>query len=364
MINALPGILAMILAFGFLVFIHELGHWAVARALGFKTPVFSIGLGKREWSWVIGTWLNTEWRLAPIPLGGFVKIPELGDESSKKEDVEGFGRKVFPVWKRLCVAVAGVTVNAVFAVVAVFFLFSAVGVPVTKVQSTHVQELLAPTGTIAGGAGIIKGDRFVSVGGQAVVTPEEVISAFSNHKSTPVEVVVTHDGLEKRVTLTPSAEGRIGVRLGAEGVQTNQRLPVGQAFSYSFTFTGEKSVEMLKAMAVMARLVEKPAGMHESAKDVHGIVGVFAVGQQLFGIGLFQFGMLVALLSLNLAIFNILPLPLLDGGHVIFFSIEGIFGKPVPLSVRNNLARVFIGLFILLTLLGLWNDITKPIQIR
>jgi Predicted membrane-associated Zn-dependent proteases 1 len=355
------GLLAMALAFGFLVFIHEFGHWAVARALGFKTPVFSIGFGKREWSWVIGTWLDTEWRLAPIPLGGYVSIPELGDESSNEED--GEKRPVFPVWKRLSVAVAGVTMNALFTVVALFLLFSAVGVPSQQVTATHVAGLAAPAGTIAGGAGIQSGDRLVSVGGQTVVTPEEVRSAIGAHKSTPVEIVFVREGVERRVTLTPSAEGTIGIKLGAVGVQSYQKLPLGQAFTTGLSVSGAKTGEMLHGIAVMARLVDKPAGMNESAKDVHGIVAIMSIGQQAFGIGLYQFVFLVAMLSLNLAIVNILPLPLLDGGHVIFFTIEGIFRKPVPLSVRNFLARIFIWLFLALMLLGLWNDITKPIKL-
>jgi regulator of sigma E protease len=124
--GGLPSILAMVLGLCLLITIHEFGHWLVARIFGFKTPVFSIGFGKREWSWVLGTFWETEWRIAPILAGGYVSIPELGDETATKEDLEKAqsSTRRFPVWQRICVAAAGVTFNVISAVIMLFALFS------------------------------------------------------------------------------------------------------------------------------------------------------------------------------------------------------------------------------------------------
>ncbi len=169
------GIIAMILSLTFLITIHEGGHWIVARLLGFQTPVFSIGFGPRKWSIVLGKFWNTEFRLAPILAGGYVSLPEMQDETTAKELLEQQGVELkelrfFPVWKRIAVALAGVTFNFIGAVAMLFLAFAFIGEPTTKVHSTNVATL-TQTVTIAKDAGIQPGDTFVSVGGKAVGNP-------------------------------------------------------------------------------------------------------------------------------------------------------------------------------------------------
>lgn len=365
--GAIPGILAMIAGVVFLIFIHELGHWFVARMLGFQTPVFSIGFGKREHSLVLGTFWETEFRLSPILLGGYVSIPELQDESTASEIAKQSGQdlnnfKVHAVWKRISVAVAGVAMNFLFAVVAIAALFAFIGKPSMEVNSTSIANLSTQV-TIAQDAGLAAGDKFVSVGGQAVKTPDDLVAAVRAHKNQPVVIVVERQGQPVSVTVTPNADGQIGIGIAVDAVRKYTPVGAGQAIGEGFSTSVTSTVEMFKGIGMMVGLVDPPANLPEGATDVHGIVAIVSIGQQAFDQGVFTFVWILAMISLNLAIMNILPFPPLDGGYVLFFSIEGIFRKPVPVSIRMKLTQVFFLLFVLLMFWGLFNDIFKPIKL-
>lgn len=120
---------------------------------------------------------------------------------------------------------------------------------------------------------------------------------------------------------------------------------------------------MFKGIGMMLGTVEPPPNLPAGATDVHGIVGIVSIGQQAYEQGAFAFIWLLAMISLNLAVMNILPFPPLDGGHILFYTIEGIFRKPVTVKIRTRLTNVFFLLFVLLMLLGLFNDIFKPIKL-
>lgn len=366
--GALPGILAMVAGIAFLVFIHELGHWLVARLLGFKTPVFSIGFGKREHSLVLGTFWQTEFRLSPIPLGGYVSIPELQDESTMLEIAKRSGDDtsnitVFPVWKRISVAVAGPMMNVVFAILAFASLLTFVGKPSYEVTSTSVASLSAEM-EIASDAGLKAGDKFVSVGGRAIKTPEDLLTALRAYKGKPVEIVISRQGEYVTVNVTPNESGQIGVdSVTPEMVARHTPLSAPEALGESVATSLSTINGVFKGIGMMLGQVEPPPNLPAGATDVHGIVGIVSIGQQAYDRDAFTFIWLLAIISLNLAVMNILPLPPLDGGHVLFFSIEGIFGKPVGVGIQMKLTKVFFIFFVVLALYGLFNDIVKPIKL-
>jgi len=120
---------------------------------------------------------------------------------------------------------------------------------------------------------------------------------------------------------------------------------------------------MLNGFGMMLGIVEKPAAMPDAALEMHGIVGIVQVGAQAFDAGLFAFVWILAMISLNLAIINILPIPMLDGGHMLFFTIEKIRGKAISIATRNKVSSFFFILLVGLMLWGLVNDIVKPIQL-
>ncbi|MCA9802445.1 MAG: RIP metalloprotease RseP [Cyanobacteria bacterium HKST-UBA02] len=359
------GIAAMIFGFAFLILIHELGHWLVARAFGFKTPVFSIGFGKREWSWVLGTWWETEFRISPILLGGYVKIPELTDESAlgkDKAELEAPARQ-FPVWQKIAVALAGVTMNMLLAFVMIASLFAFIGRPTAgDIQFTAIGEL-SPQVTIARDAGLQTGDRIVSIDGVSVTTPQDAINVIKSHPGQEVVFVVDRSGKQSEIHVTPGPDGRIGIALNPQVNIVYEKQPLGTAIVDGIKTTGTQTVAMVKGIGMMVGLVEKPQGLPEGATDVHGVVGIVQIGAQMFEQGMFAFIWLLAMLNINLAIMNVLPLPLLDGGHVVFFAVEGIMGKPVSPVFKERLYRLTFALLMALMFYALFNDIFNPVKL-
>ena len=362
--GALPGILSMVAGIMFLILIHEFGHWIVARTLGFQTPVFAIGFGKRSWSLVLGKFWNTEFRLSPILLGGYVSIPELQDETTAKEQMgeEFKSYNFFPVWKRMAVAVAGVVMNILFAIVAIAMLFALIGEPTTNINATKIRGL-DTTVTIAHDAGLQPGDVFVSVDGKTIKVPQDLQNAIAAKKNQPATVVVSRNGQPVEVKLTPNADGRIGIALDVEATRSYEKMDAWTATKTGVSTSFNSMGAMLKGFGMMLGIVEKPAAMPDAALEMHGIVGIVQVGAQAFDQGIFAFVWMVAMISLNLAIINILPIPMLDGGHMLFFTIEKIRGKPISLETRAKLSNFFGLLLLMLMFWGLFNDFAKPIQL-
>lgn len=360
--GSIPGIITMILGLCLLITIHELGHWLVARLFGFKTPVFSIGFGKREWSLVLGKFWDTEFRIAPILAGGYVSIPELQDESTLN-DMSKAGAdlpkdlKVFPVWQRIAVAAAGVVFNVISAVIMLFAVFMLYGQPDYKVNSTYIKDVSTTQVTIARDAGLQANDEFVSVGGQKIVTPDDLAKQVQANKGKPVEVVVKRGGSDVKVTVTPNQDGRIGIGLGANAERFYHEMSAGEAASRSVSVTGNMIVMTFKGFGMMLGIVEKPANLTDKDLEVRGIVGIVQMGSGALSTGVFDFVWFLMAISINLAVLNILPVPLLDGGHIVFFLIEGVTGKPVNPRVKNILSNIFLFALLGLFLLGLTNDI-------
>lgn len=358
--SSIPGIITMILGLCLLITIHELGHWLVARLFGFQTPVFSVGFGKREWSWVLGTFWETEFRIAPILAGGYVSIPELQDETSlnvmAKEDGSQKKYRTFPVWQRILVAAAGVVFNVVSAAIMVFALFAVWGQPDYKVNSTFVKDL-APQVVVARDAGILPGDKFVSVGGRVVVNPDDLSKALKDSADKPVVVVVERAGKNVDVTLTPTPAGTIGIALGVEGERVFKPMSVSDAATQSVSVTGNMISMTVKGFGMMVGLVEKPANVSEKDMEVRGIVGIVQMGAGALDTGMFDFVWFLVVISINLAVMNILPIPMLDGGHIVFFAIEGITRRPINPRTKALLSNVFVFLLLGLFLLGFFNDI-------
>lgn len=358
--GSLPSIIGMILGLCLLITIHELGHWLVARLCGMQTPVFSIGFGKREWSLVLGKFWETEFRIAPILAGGYVSIPELLDETSLNEAAKDGdlpkNLRVFPVWQRIAVAAAGVTFNMISAVLMVFVLFTFWGQPDYKVNSTYIRDLSTQV-TVARDAGLQPKDQFVSVDGRQVVSPDDLSAALKANKEKPVQVVVKRGSGDVTVTVTPTKDGTIGIVLGANADRIYKEMSVGDAAVNSVKVTGKVLDMTFKGFGMMLGLVEKPANISDADMEVRGIVGIVQMGAGALGTGAFDFIWFLMVISINLAVMNILPIPVLDGGHIVFFLIEGVTGKPVNPRTKALLSNIFVMLLLALFALGLFNDL-------
>lgn len=357
------GYLAMLLGLVALILVHEFGHWFVARIFGFKTPVFSIGFGPRRWSIILGRFWQTEFRLSPILLGGYVSIPELQDESTARQILTESGHespevKTFPIWKRTMVAVAGVTMNVVFCLVAMFATFAIVGKPHAVVDNVYVHSVSNEV-VIARDAGIQPNDQFVSVDGVEIKHPDDLVKALGANKSEPTTVVVRRGQQEVTIHLTPDANGKIGIVMGVNQHLDFVAISTAQAASEAGRVTVEGTKNVVHGFAIMLKLAPAPQGADTS---VHGFVGIMQMGNNAFEAGLFNFIWFLSMMSLNLAVFNILPFPILDGGYLIFFAIEKVRGKPVSAELRNRIFSFAFMALMALMVLGLYNDFARPIN--
>lgn len=342
----------MLAALVFLIVVHELGHWFFARLFGMDAPVFSVGMGSAP-RFVFGKFWGTEFQITPWLLGGYVQIDPSADNF-----------KAHAPWKRAVVLVAGVTMNVLTAVVAFFLLFTLVGKPEAVIRSTSIDRVLSQP-AVARNAGLRAGDRFISIDGQPVIEPRDVSAAFGASKGSAVTVVLERAGQNLTVELTPDADGHIGVFLVADGELVYRKMSTVKAASAAVSQAGEVLAKMVWGLGVMLGFVDVPPGLPDGAADVHGVVAIVQWGSSMFDSGgLYAFVSIVAIVSLNLALMNILPIPPLDGGHLLFLGLEKVFGKPVSPRLQNIIATIFLLLLLALMLLGLYNDIFKPVSFK
>lgn len=357
MFGSMTGVLTMLLGLVLLILVHEAGHWLVARYYGFKTPVFSIGFGTRNMSLVLGTFWETEFRISPILLGGYVSIPELQDESTLLQlhtqeggDPSKFKYKFFPVYQRMLVAIAGIVMNVLTALVIFAALFFFVGkmnaVPTTQVAGFNEQV------TIARDAGMKAQDVIVTVNGVKTDSPQLVMQTLQTRKNLNTPVVVERNGGKVELSLTPNEKGQIGIAFTLK-VETT-KLPFGTALVESGKTTYDAIAGMVHGLGMMVGLVEKPQG-----SEMRGIIGIVQMGSDAYGMGWYQFNWLLAMISLNLAVMNILPIPALDGGHMLFFTIEGLRGKPVNPAFKQRITLFFVSALMLFFLWMTGADILR-----
>jgi regulator of sigma E protease len=346
MLGSMTGVTTMLLGLVLLILVHEAGHWLVARYYGFKTPVFSIGFGTRNMSWVLGTFWETEFRITPFLLGGYVSIPELQDESTMLElqkqsggDASKVQYKVFPVYQRMLVAIAGIVMNVLTALVIFAALFFFVG-KMTATPTTQVAGFGEQV-TIARDAGVQVKDVIVTVNGVKTDSPQQIMQTLQTRKNLVTPIGVNRNGSPIEVLVTPNDKGQVGIAFAIK-VEAN-KLSFGSALVESGKTTYEAIGGMFHGLGMMVGLVEKPQGA-----EMRGIIGIVQMGSDAYSMGWYQFNWLLAMISLNLAVMNILPIPALDGGHMLFFTIEGLRGKPVNPALKGRVTLLFVAMLMLL----------------
>lgn len=365
-----------------MIIVHEFGHWIVARRLGFQTPIFGFGLpfgGHIK----LGNWKDTEFRFHWFVLGGYVAIPELGDESSEetlKELPNLKPMKSFPVWKRAAVASAGVIFNVLFAYLMCLIMVATVGPPSAKgnVIITHLldtKEAVADQkdfkpNMIAKLAGFKPGDVILQVNGLDVKDATQVVKEVKLNPLREVVFKIQRTRLidNKRVKevhfikVIPGVEGTIGVGLGVASSGEYDR-PSKNPFVWiiqAAKVLTEWTVSMLFGLwlMIMNLFGITPAGTPKiGADDLHGIIAIVSVFAQAITMDFREVYRWSALISVNLAIINLLPIPALDGGHLMFMFIEKIRGKRLAESVQQRAIQTGFLLLILLMFFVLFNDI-------
>ncbi len=356
-----------------LVIVHESGHFLVARLFGFQTPVFGIGLPVGPYV-VVGHKWGTQFRIHYALLGGYVAIPELGDESQfdgGPEDQNPYGVPLkpfnkFPIWQRALVAFAGVGFNILFAYLIMFMMLLIQGDPKIETQIQKFDKKLV----IARDAGVKEGDMLKAIDDYKVGEPSDAVKYLGEHPGQQVTLHLVRAEKPVDIQLTTSPQGRVGMVLEPKqvGFQKIEKSPpeiAGMAAERLAKLTSGMVGalgQIGKGLYTYAVTLGKPPVTGEVSVgpgDVHGILAVMKLGadiaQEQNWNQLFIFTILI---SMDLAIVNLFPLPALDGGHLAFMLFEAIRGKPMGEKVQGELVRWGMISLLLLMVVIMFNDVT------
>ena len=346
------------------VFFHELGHFLVARWYGVGVQTFSIGFGPELFGW--NDRKGTRWRIALIPLGGYVKF--VGDDSaastpdrdalaamSPEERAISFPAQ--PVGARAAIVAAGPIANFLLAIAIFTVVFTAFG------RMDIVPRVGAVTpGSAAETAGIRQDDVIVSIEGRSIESFVDIMRVVSVRADLPTAVTVERDGRRIELSVTPRAfeeKSRFGVqKRGLLGIQASRdpKDRVLHRFSPLEAFTSG----VAETWFIVERTGSYVGGLfsgRESASQLGGPLRVAQISGEVAEIGFLALVNLAALLSVSIGLLNLMPIPMLDGGHLVFYAAEAVRGR--PLSERAQDIGFRIGLAIVLTLMivSTWNDI-------
>jgi regulator of sigma E protease len=344
-----------------LVFVHELGHYLIARYNGVRIEVFSIGFGPELFGWWDRS--GTRWKFSTIPLGGYVKMYGDSDATSGLP-VANIGRLTVEeremsfhckrLGQRAAIVAGGPLANFAFAIVALALLFMTYGQPFTPAEVGQVLP-----GSAAAAGDIRPGDTIVSIDGSGVERFEDVQQVVRLNPNVPMAMVVKRDGETITLKVTPTLVeendklgrhqiGQLGIRGGgAKYIQRDPISAVGRAVGETWNL----SVTTLQAMWQMitgARGTEELGGPLRIAQ----LSGEVAKG------GLMPLLWFMAVLSVNLGLINLFPVPVLDGGHLLFYAAEAIRGRPLGQRVQEYGFRIGLALVLTLMVFATWNDRT------
>lgn len=346
-----------------LIVVHEFGHYLAAKYYGFQTPVFGIGLPFGPSIDLFEKW-GTKFKFYWALIGGFVAIPELGDETDPDsiKDLElKQPLREFPVHQRAVVASGGIVFNILFAFLLAIVMAATIGLP-TAVPSNTVAGFAETS--IAKQAGLELGDAIIQVNSMKITTGEELQKAIKAYSYQ--DITLTYQREKQSFTKQFYSEGSLGIVLGHSKEYQQYGFKPLTWITEAFKFTATTLLGMLiSVVAIFASLFSKIASLFGAQigpaavelGQVKGIVGIVQIISQDIksnAILLLEFAIL---LSLNLAVINVLPIPALDGGHLVFMAYEAIAGKKADEKILNGAMQV--GFIFLLSVIALTtiNDI-------
>jgi regulator of sigma E protease len=333
---------ASIFVFGILIFFHELGHFAVAKFVGIKVHEFSLGFGPKLLTLPKG---DTSYNLRILPLGGFVRMAGM-DPNEKDEEDDGRGFNSKTVGQRIAVIFAGPLMNFLLAVLLFSTIFIFQGIPVaTTVISEVIPDFPAAK------SGIMAGDRILAVDGQPVDSWEELSGTISQKPEQEIEVTVLREGVEKSFRVFTARDENNTGKLGIYPEQGLSKGNLFQALALGADYTARITWMILDFVAKMI-LGQTPA-------DVGGPVRVVSEIGKAAQVGFFFLLQLSAFLSINLGLFNLFPIPALDGSRILFLFWEKVRGRPVDPVKENFIHLIGFGLLLLLIVVITYNDILQ-----
>lgn len=343
-----------------LVFVHEMGHYLVARRNGVRIETFSIGFGPELFGW--NDKVGTRWKFSALPLGGYVKMfgeMDAGEDEgkaplSKEEQEVSFSHK--RLGQRAAIVAAGPAANFLFAIVIFALLFSTVGQPYTAPDIGEVQA-----GSSAEAAGLRAGDVVQRIDGSSIERFEDIKHIVSLNTGDSLEIIIERDGSELAIVATPQMV-EVTNRFGH--VQKIARLGIRSAgMGYLRRDPGTALWEGAKETVAFTALTLEALGQMISgartADELSGPIGIAQMSGEAARGGIATILWFMAILSINLGLINIFPIPLLDGGHLFFYGIEAVLRRPLSVKVKEIGFRIGLAFVLTLMLFATWNDLVR-----
>lgn len=345
--------LSAIVLFGLIIFVHEFGHFLSAKLVGVRVLKFSIGFGPK----LIGKkYGDTEYLISSIPFGGYVKMLGESSEDELQEQDKAFAFTNQPVWKRFIIVFLGPLFNFLFAFVIFVFIFL-YGLPVLLPQIGDVLP-----NTPAQRAGLMKGDTIVSIDGSQITQWDEMTQIIHTNPDRPLNLKIRRDNEVVSLTVTPEKKkvqdlfgqdkevGLIGIKPSG-GTFTRKSNPT-ESIINSAKRTWELTV--LTIVSVI-KLIQRVIPMN----TIGGPIMILQMAGEQASLGILNFFVFMAIININLGVLNLLPIPILDGGHILFLGIEAIRKKPLEEKIVSIAQRVGIAIILLIMVFALYNDILR-----
>lgn len=345
--------LMFVIVLGLLVFVHELGHYLAARSVGITVQKFSIGFGHEILGWTDKH--NTRWKIGWLPLGGYVQM--LG-----QEDLKPSAKSLKPghfmsksVWQRAWVIVAGPLANLLFGFV-LLLLVMFTGEHRLKAEVGQVLPDMPAVGVLQ------EGDLITTAGGTPVTDWDTLLDYISAHPSQPVQLTFTRAGQPMQATLTPQTKTFTDL-LG--DTHTVGRIGVAPSYNTFVVYHGPASAVQRAAektwelTSLTVKSLYKLMIGAVSADNLTGPLGIANLTGQTASSGLFSLLMFMTVITINLCIVNLFPLPILDGGHLVFLAYEKLRGKPVGPNAQEWLFRFGLLCIVMLAVFSTVNDVKR-----
>lgn len=351
----LTSIIAVIVVLGGLIFFHELGHFLVARWLGMGVSVFSLGFGKRLFGFTRG---KTDYRVCVFPLGGYVQLVGESPDAELPDDFtaeESFSLR--PPWQRMLVVLAGPVFNFLLAWVIYWGL----------AWSQGVHDLLPVIGQInnasaAQEAGILSGDRVLAVDGQKIAIWDDLVLRIEANQGEPMRLDIQRGREMLTISVTPKLQEKRNLFGEIKVMPMLGIAPEGEFASRELNFftaaaQGVKQIWDVSGLMLtgLVKLIERVVPW----TDMGGVILITELIHQEAQNGLVSLLALTALISINLGILNLLPIPVLDGGHILFFFLETVTGRPLNQKVQEIALKTGMLLLVMLMIVATINDIMR-----
>jgi regulator of sigma E protease len=355
-LHQIPHVLEIIVSFvvvlGPLVFVHEFGHYIAARWRGVHVEVFSIGFGRAITGWTDRH--GTAWKVAWLPLGGYVKLhgQERPQDVSPEERARWIPGKTFhekSVLSRAIVVAAGPVANFLMAMVLFTGLYLAYGKPLT----TPVVGEVMPD-SAAAHAGLLVNDRIQTIDGQPIRTFEDIQAIIVPHPNETLSMTVLRNGQTVPLSVHTGAHDVDGQRVGLLGIRGGRTEY--QPVSVPAALWGGVSQTWTITADTISGLGQMLSG-HRGTEELGGPLRIAQLSGQVVEMGLASLLSWIALLSVNLGLLNLFPIPVLDGGHLVFYLFEAIRGRPLPPRAQEYGLRAGVALLAGLFIFATWNDL-------